>query len=124
MAEKVDGSGDPLGEDLQRILLEDLLAYQPHARIGRCLSGIIHNLNGHLQNLQMQAELLQRSVEGAATPLNPETLSPRLQHLTEELDNLSELLRFWGQQVDYENLLREVKKLLDGYMPIPKALEK
>ena len=93
--------------DLQQTLIENLLTCQPLARIGRHFQGIIHNLNGHLQNAQLQLELLQMPFQCGTNPLEPEQVELRLRHLTDELDYLSQMLSFWGQQVDYESLLQE-----------------
>ena len=104
--------------DLQQTLIEDLATCQPFARIGRHFRGIIHNLNGHLQNAQLQLELLQLPLQCGTNPLAPEQIELRLRHLTDELDYLSEMLSFWGQQVDYESLLEE------GWVEVNKIMHK
>jgi len=93
--------------DLHRTLMEDLVFCQPFARIGRYFRGILHNLNGRLQCALLQVELLQMPLRSGANSLDPEQVELRLKHLTAELDCLSEMLRFWGQQADFESLLRE-----------------
>lgn len=107
MADQLEDSGASFREDdLQRILLEDLLNCKSIARIGRYFNGIIHNLNGSLQNIHLQAELLQNSLN-TTSPGDRDDLKRRLQQLIDELDQLSGTLRFWGQQVDYERLQEE-----------------
>jgi C4-dicarboxylate-specific signal transduction histidine kinase len=87
--------------------MQDLLSSHPFARIGRYFGGIIHNLNGRLQCALLQVELLQMPLRVGTSPPDPEQVERRLKNLTAELDCLSEMLRFWGQQVDYDSLVRE-----------------
>jgi two-component system C4-dicarboxylate transport sensor histidine kinase DctB len=94
-------------EKVHQALLEDLLACQPVARFGRYFNGIVHNLNGCLQNAHMRLELLQMSLESPTGPESPEQISRGLRQLAEELDTLSGMLQFWGQQVDYDELRSE-----------------
>lgn len=94
-------------DDLHRILVEDLALCQPFARIGRYFRGILHNLNGRLQCALLQVELLRMPLQSGGYSLDPKQFDLRLKHLTAELNCLSEMLRFWGQQADHESLLRE-----------------
>jgi signal transduction histidine kinase len=105
-------------KDLQRTLLQDLVFCQPYTRIGRHFRGIIHNLNGRLQCALLQVELLQMVLRSGPNSLDPEQVQSRLEHLAAELDSLSEMLRFWGQQVDYESLLQE------GWVDVNKIIRK
>ena len=107
-------------DDLQLTLMQDLLSSHPFARIGRYFGGIIHNLNGRLQCALLQVELLQMPLRVGTSPPDPEQVERRLKNLTAELDCLSEMLRFWGQQVDYDSLVRE--RWVDVNQIVHKAL--
>jgi len=95
-------------EGLSEALLKDLLALQPFLRIGRHFRGIVHNLNGYLQNALLQVELLHLALQSSRNPPEIDDLARRLKSLSEELDGLAEDLRFWGQHVDSESMGRDV----------------
>jgi len=99
---------DPELEGLSEALVKDLLALQPFLRIGRHFRGIVHNLNGYLQNALLQVELLHLALQSSLNPPEIDDLGQRLKRVSEELDGLAEDLRFWGQQVDLESVGRDV----------------
>jgi len=99
---------DPELEGLSEALVKDLVALQPFLRIGRHFRGIVHNLNGYLQNALLQVELLHLTLQSSLNPPEIDDLGQRLKRVSEELDGLAEDLRFWGQQVDLESRGQDV----------------
>jgi len=95
-------------EGLSEALLKDLLVLQPFLRVGRHFRGIVHNLNGYLQNALLQVELLHLALQSSQNPPEIDDLGRRLKRLSEELDGLAEDLRFWGQHVDLESMGRDL----------------
>jgi signal transduction histidine kinase len=95
-------------EGLSEALLKDLLVLQPFFRIGRHFKGIVHNLNGYLQNALLQVELLHLALQSSQNPPEIDDMGRRLKRLSEELDGLAADLRFWGQHVDFESVGRDV----------------
>jgi len=99
---------DPGAEGFSEALLKDLVVLQPFLRIGRHFKGIVHNLNGYLQNALLQVELLHLALQSSQKPPEIDDMGRRLKRLSEELDGLAEDLRFWGQHVDFESVGRDV----------------
>ncbi|MBW1980177.1 MAG: hypothetical protein JRJ12_03065 [Deltaproteobacteria bacterium] len=92
------------GQEMTSALWKFALANQHQARLGKYLGGIIHNLNGALQNTQIQFELLQLVLQAGESSLESPAVKGRLRQLGEELDRLAEMLNFWGEQADFEGL--------------------
>jgi len=93
-------------EGYERLLFENLLAAQPLARLGRHLGGILHNLTGRLQNLELQVELLQWTVRDGGRGIETQKEEEQLRRLAAGVDDLREVIHFWGRQADLESQLR------------------
>lgn len=75
--------------------LEALLDLYRHASLGKLINGLIHNLNGPLQNIGMDLEMMLYSLskggpEGGDSGENP---GRRLERMEEELNRMGHLIR-------------------------------
>ena len=75
--------------------LEDLKSLNRLAVLGRLMAGLIHNLNGPLQNIGIDLELmaLQSMQEGPSNDQLAKKIEPRLQRMEGEFDAINQLVR-------------------------------
>jgi signal transduction histidine kinase len=77
------------------VSLEQLAALYQVGALGKLINGLIHNLNGPLQNLSMDLEMMEHSVRTArGLPADlAESLLRRLKRMGGEFDHISGLIR-------------------------------
>jgi signal transduction histidine kinase len=65
------------------------------AALGRLLNGLAHNLNGPLQNLSMEMEILRSRIgpAGSTSDIFAETLRSRILSMEEELEQINALIK-------------------------------
>jgi hypothetical protein len=75
--------------------LEQLTALYQMGSIGKLINGLIHNLNGPLQNLSMDMEMMSHSVKTAKRLPGDlaESMIQRLQRMEREFDQINGLIR-------------------------------
>ncbi len=75
--------------------LKDLVKLYEFAAIGKVINGLLHNLNGPLQNLGMYIELMNHSrfVSENATSDETHQLDDRLERMEEEVDHINDLIK-------------------------------
>jgi hypothetical protein len=77
------------------ISLKDLVKLYQFASIGKVINGLLHNLNGPLQNLGMYIELMNHSrfVSEKTIPEPSHQLDNRLERMEEEVDHINHLIK-------------------------------
>jgi hypothetical protein len=77
------------------ISLKDLVKLYQFASIGKVINGLLHNLNGPLQNLGMYIELMNHSrfVSEKTIPGSNHQLDNRLERMEEEVDHINRLIK-------------------------------
>jgi signal transduction histidine kinase len=75
--------------------VEQLAGLYQMGSLGKLINGLIHNLNGPLQNLSMDLELMEHSVKTAQRlPADlAESMLQRLQRMQREFDHINALIR-------------------------------
>ncbi len=75
--------------------LQDLVKLYQFASIGKVIDGLLHNLNGPLQNLGMYIELMNHSrfASERTIPESSHQLDNRLERMEEEVDHINDLIK-------------------------------
>ena len=120
---KHDAPGDPeheLQAQAEKLLAAFIERYR-HATLGRLLQGVLHNLNGALQILSMQTELLQRMAEkeeGGGSPEIRDQIAKCLQQLDQFQVILDVLLQKGSHDDQSENQMISLNDLLEEELAI------
>lgn len=98
----------PSGEDLMERSLRELIHYYRHSSAGRRVGGIVHQMNGPLQVLSMQMEMLEYKAQ------------EELRHLQECPPPLAEKL---GKLLDYrQGKIRQFRQELEKLQALTRLL--
>jgi signal transduction histidine kinase len=121
-------------EDLLERALHELSRYYRHSSAGRRVSGIVHLMNGPLQVLSMQLELLEQKSREELRHLKECPAGPagelarlleyrqgKIHHFRQELEKLQALIRHLQHQATHED--REDRVSLDLNQVIQHELE-
>ena len=89
---------------LVELSLNDLLGLLKLSSIGKLMSGLLHNLNGPLQNLGMDMELMNNTLmdEGRLSNDQAKDLSTRLDRMEAEFDRIKKIIMTFSMKVSLE----------------------
>lgn len=83
-------------------LFTAFLDQQRHATLGSFVRGIVHNVNGALQILSLQVELLQRTVAKDPGKI-PATIPAKVEQCMEQMNKLRRMIEFLVQKGAHED---------------------
>ena len=91
------------------ISLKDLIKVYGLASIGKLVGGVIHNINGPLQNLGMDLEMLNLTSANHGLPESDmeKKIDNRLKRMNEEFESLIQLVKTASMKV---NMMEDVEK--------------
>ena len=80
---------------LVELSLDDLLGLLKLSSIGKLMSGLVHNLNGPLQNLGMDMELMNHSLmgEGTSSDDRVNAVTTRLKRMEAEFERINHIIK-------------------------------
>lgn len=97
------------------ISLNDLIRLCRFASLGKVIDGLLHNINGPLQNLGMDIEMMNNSLAGNGTSYDTlaKDIDIRLKRIEEEFERLRHLTKIASLRVSLENDYQECINLND-----------
>lgn len=97
------------------ISLENLIRVHKLAALGKLMAGLIHNLNGPLQNIGIDLEMMTHLLmEKTSEDKNPEAIfGPRLRRMEGEFDAINQLIRTASMKANMEHNAYEYRNLND-----------
>lgn len=100
---------------LFEISLENLAGLYKMTALGKLINGLIHNLNGPLQNLGMDIEMMQHAVlSDKRLPADlGKNMGIRLHRMEAEFDHISGLIRSTSMRTSFEDDYLEYANLRD-----------
>ncbi len=95
------------------ISLENLIRIYKMAALGKLMSGLIHNLNGPLQNIGIDIEMMAHLMMTSEEKDTEEIFGPRLRRIEGEFDAINQLIRTTSMKANMESASNEYRKLND-----------
>ena len=100
---------------LIELSMNDLIRLYKLASLGKLIGGLVHNLNGPLQNLALDIEMTNQSIEGNHQ-LDNETLNNlrlRLKRMEEEFERIDNLIKISSMKSRPEEIYHKFLNLND-----------
>ncbi|MFC1821100.1 hypothetical protein ACFL9T_00195 [Thermodesulfobacteriota bacterium] len=78
---------------MYNIALNDLKNMVKAASLGKIMNGLVHNLNGPLQNISIEMEMIGQAIAREGQSDNIKKLNTRINRMEEAFDHINELIR-------------------------------